>query len=207
MAQSKSSKRWLQEHFRDPFVKKARSEGYRSRAAFKLLEIHQKDKLFQPGMTVVDLGAAPGGWTQVVAEILGDRGQIVAMDILPMEPLPGVKILQGDFTEPEVFDNLQQLLKNNSVDLVISDMAPNLSGERSVDQPKAMYLVELALELARLILKPDGGLLVKVFQGQGFDEFLKQLRLYFKKVVIRKPKASRGRSAEVYVLCKGFKTV
>ena len=205
MARSKSSARWLQEHFDDQFVKRSQEDGWRSRASYKLLEIHEKDKLFRPGMSVVDLGAAPGGWTQVAAEIIGDSGRIVASDILPMDPIAGAAFVQGDFTEDHVLEEILAAIGSDQVDLVISDMAPNMSGTQSVDQPKAMYLVELALDLARQVLAKNGVFLAKVFQGEGFEEYLKDMRTSFNKVITRKPEASRARSREVYLLAKGFK--
>ena len=205
MARSKSSARWLQEHFDDQYVKRSQEDGWRSRASYKLLEIHNKDQLFRPGMSVVDLGAAPGGWTQVAAEIIGDTGRVVASDILPMDPIAGATFVQGDFTEDEVLENILKAIGSDQVDLVISDMAPNMSGAQSVDQPKAMYLVELALDLARQVLRKNGVFLAKVFQGEGFEPYLKDLRSSFTKVITRKPDASRSRSREVYLLAKGFK--
>lgn len=204
MARSKSSRRWLKEHEDDAFVQRARQEGYRSRAVYKFLEINDKDRLVKPGMTVVDLGAAPGGWSQVVADMVGRKGRVIAMDILPMEPLDNVAFLQGDFREQEVLDRLLTMIGGRGVDLVISDMAPNISGMDAVDQPRAIYLAELALDMARQVLKPGGDFLVKVFQGVGFDEYLRELRGSFAKVVTRKPKASRPRSKEVYLLARGF---
>lgn len=204
MARSKSSDGWLKEHFDDEFVARAQQEGYRSRATYKLLEINEKDKLLKRGMTVVDLGAAPGGWSQIVADIVGDEGMVVALDILPMDPLPGVEVLQGDFQEEEAFNCLLATLDGRPVDLVMSDMAPNMSGMRSVDQPRAIYLCELTLDLARNVLKPGGNMLLKLFQGEGSDEFVKECRKNFRKVVIRKPAASRARSREVYVLALNY---
>ena len=204
MARSKSSDGWLKEHFDDEYVARAQQEGYRSRATYKLLEINEKDKLLKKGMTVVDLGAAPGGWSQMVADIVGEEGMVVALDILPMDPLPGVEVLQGDFQEEEVFHRLLDTLGGRPVDLVMSDMAPNMSGMRSIDQPKAMYLCELTLDLARNVLKPGGNMLLKLFQGEGSDEFVKECRKSFRKVVIRKPAASRARSREVYVLALNY---
>lgn len=204
-SRSKSSARWLQEHFDDQYVKRSQEDGWRSRASYKLLEIHEKDKLFRPGMSVVDLGAAPGGWTQVAAEIIGDSGRIVASDILPMDPIAGATFVQGDFTEDQVLEEILTAIGSDQVDLVISDMAPNMSGAQSVDQPKAMYLVELALDLARQVLRKNGVFLAKVFQGEGFEPYLKDLRSSFTKVITRKPDASRARSREVYLLAKGFK--
>ncbi len=205
MGKSKSSRRWLQEHHDDRFVQRARQCGYRSRAAFKLIALDEKDRLFRPGMTVVDLGAAPGGWSQVAAERVGEGGRVVALDLLPMEPLAGVERIQGDFTEEAVLVRLEAALEGGRVDWVLSDMAPNMSGVRSVDQARAMYLVELALDLACRVLAPSGGLVVKAFQGEGFDTFLRQTRDTFHKVVIRKPEASRARSRELYLVAKGLR--
>ncbi len=205
MARSKSSKHWLKEHESDPFVQRARQEGYRSRAVYKLLEINERDRFIKPGMTVIDLGAAPGGWSQVVADIVGPKGKVVALDILPMEPLPGVEIIQGDFREQEVLDELLSRVEVGGVDVVISDMAPNLSGMDAMDQPRALYLAELALDTARQVLKPGGDFLVKLFQGSGSEAYVKEVRASFGKVTIRKPKASRPRSREVYILARGFK--
>jgi len=205
MAKSKSSKRWLKEHEDDYYVQKARDEGYRSRAAFKFIEMNEKDKLVKPGMTVVDLGAAPGGGSQIVAELVGDEGRVIAMDILPMDTLPNVEFLQGDFREQEVFDRLMAIIADKPVDLVISDMAPNLSGMDAIDQPSSMFLAELALDMARQVLRPGGDFLVKVFQGEGFDAYTRDVRSSFTKLITRKPKASRSRSREVYLLARGFK--
>ena len=204
MAKS-SSGRWLKEHFDDHWVKKAKEMGYRSRASFKLLELNDKDKLFKPGMTVVDLGAAPGGWSQVAAEHVGETGRVVASDILPMDGMAGVEFVQGDFTEEEVLNRILNALGNEPADLVISDMAPNMSGMNAVDQPAAMYLVELALDMSREVLKPGGTFLAKVFQGEGFDQYMQDMRTSFQKVITRKPDSSRARSREVYLLGKGFK--
>jgi len=205
MARSKSSNDWMDEHFNDHYVMKAKEEGYRSRACYKLMEIDDKDKLIKPGMTVVDLGSAPGGWSQVAAKRVGDHGLVIASDILPMDGIAGVTFLKGDFTEEAVFDELMTILGNRPVDLVISDMAPNMSGLSAVDQPSAMYLVELALDMARQVLKPGGNYAAKVFQGEGFDEYLKDMRSSFQKVVTRKPESSRARSREVYLVAKGYK--
>lgn len=202
---SKSSSRWLQEHFSDSHVRQAQQAGYRSRAVFKLLEIDDKDHLLRPGMTVVDLGAAPGGWAQVAADRVGDHGLVVALDLLPMDALAGVEFLQGDFREEAVLERLLDTLDGREIDLVLSDMAPNISGVRSVDQPRAMYLAELALEFAERVLRRGGALLVKVFQGEGFDEYLKALRERFGKVATRKPGASRDRSREVYLLARNYR--
>jgi 23S rRNA (uridine2552-2'-O)-methyltransferase len=204
MARSKSSKRWLQEHFNDNYVKQAQKQGYRSRSAFKLLEIQQKDQLIKPGQTIIDLGAAPGGWSQVLSEIMQGKGRIIALDILPMDPLAHVEFIQGDFREPEVLQMLLNQLGEHKADLVISDMAPNTSGIESVDQPRAMYLAELAEDLALQVLKTGGMFLVKIFQGQGSEELIKKLRQNFQKIIIRKPKASRARSREAYLLAKGY---
>lgn len=202
MSRSKSSSRWLQEHFGDNWVKAAQKQGYRSRAAFKLLEIQEKDRIIRPGMRLVDLGAAPGGWSQVAGEILDGNGKAVALDILPMDALRDVIVLQADFTTDEGLAVLQDAVGDGPVDLVMSDMAPNLSGMNAVDQPRAMHLAELALEFARDHLKPGGDFLVKTFQGEGFDAFLKELRGGFGRVMTRKPNASRDRSREVYLLAR-----
>lgn len=205
MARSKSSARWLREHFTDEYVKRAQEEGYRSRAAYKLLEIQEKDRLLRPGLTVVDLGAAPGGWSQLAARLMGGQGAVIALDVLPMEPLPGVEFIQGDFRETAVLERLMAMLNGRPVDLVISDMAPNTSGIKAVDQPRGMYLAELALDFAGQCLRSGGDLLVKVFQGEGFDPFLKSLRAGFATVAPRKPKASRARSAERYLLARNYR--
>lgn len=205
MARSKSSKRWLNEHFDDEYVRRAQQEGYRSRAVYKLIEIQQKDHIFKPGMSVIDLGAAPGGWSEYAVSKLGRNGSVIALDILPMEPIAGVTVIQGDFREDAVLERLLQQIAGNQADLVISDMAPNISGMDVVDIPRAYYLAELALELARQVLKPGGGLLVKLFQGEGFDAYQKALKSCFKRVVMRKPKASRARSREIYALATGYK--
>ncbi len=202
MARSKSSKRWLAEHFDDPYVKLAQKKGLRSRSAFKLLELQDKYQLIRPGMIVVDLGSAPGGWCQVAQSLLGDNGSVIAVDILPMEPLHGVQFIQGDFTEDEPLHALEEALQGKRVDLVLSDMAPNISGMAATDQAKATYLAELALEFVRAQLKPGGAFLVKLFQGEGFDGFVREVRLLFGKVQVRKPKASRPRSREVYLLAR-----
>jgi 23S rRNA (uridine2552-2'-O)-methyltransferase len=196
---SKSSRRWLDEHFSDQYVKRSQKEGYRSRAAYKLLELDAKDHLLKPGMTVVDLGAAPGGWSQVAAEKVGDKGRVVALDILPMDALLGVDFMQGDFREQLVLDELLAL-NVSPCDLVISDMAPNMSGIKVADQAGSMYLAELTLMFSQEHLKPGGNMTVKVFQGAGFDEFLRDMRASFSKVVVRKPGASRSRSREVYLV-------
>ena len=205
MGRSKSSQRWLQEHNSDHYVKRAQQDGYRSRASYKLLELHKKDRLFKPGMTVVDLGAAPGGWSQVAVTLVGDKGRVVASDILPMDSIAGVDFVEGDFTEESVLDEILELLEGQQTDLVISDMAPNMSGMKAVDQPRAMYLIELALELACQILKPEGVFVAKVFHGEGFDDFLRDTKRRFQQVVTRKPDASRSRSREVYLVARGLK--
>lgn len=205
MARSKSSARWLREHFTDEYVKRAQAEGYRSRAAYKLLEIHEKDHLLRPGLTVVDLGAAPGGWSQLAARLVGGQGAVIALDLLPMEPLPGVTFVEGDFREAAVLERLLATLNGRPVDLVISDMAPNTSGVKAVDQPRGMYLAELALDFGRRCLRPGGDFLTKAFQGEGFDQFLHDSRAAFAKVSIRKPKASRARSAEQYLLARNYR--
>jgi len=205
MAKSKSSHRWLKEHFNDEYVKRAQRDGYRSRAVYKLDEIQQRDRLIKPGMTLVDLGAAPGGWSQYALPLIGRKGKVMAMDILPMDPLPGVDFLQGDFREDDVLESLIKMLDGREIDLVMSDIAPNISGVEAVDLPRSMYLVELAVDFADRVLKPGGDLLVKVFQGEGFDELVKDLRRRYSKVLIRKPKASRPRSREVYALARGRK--
>ena len=204
MARSKQSKQWLKEHFDDIYVKKAQQEAYRSRAVFKLLEIDDKDRLLRQGMTVVDLGAAPGGWSQIAALRVGDKGRVIALDILDMDALADVEFIQGDFLDTQVYQQLLNLIGDSKVGLVMSDMAPNISGLKAVDQPRAMYMAELAFELAQKVLVPGGDFLAKVFQGEGFDEYIQTIRKAFKKVIIRKPKASRPRSREVYVLARGY---
>ena len=195
----------MQEHFDDEYVKMAQAQGYRSRAVFKLKEIQDKDQLIKPGMNIVDLGAAPGGWSQFARQIAGKKNKIIALDILPMDPLEGVDFIQGDFREQAVLDQLYAVLGGVSVNLVMSDMAPNMSGNKGVDQPRSIYLGELALDTAKHVLAKDGAFLVKLFHGAGFEEFLKEVQQSFAKVAIRKPKASRPRSNEVYILAKGFK--
>ncbi|SEF73575.1 23S rRNA (uridine(2552)-2'-O)-methyltransferase RlmE [Vibrio hangzhouensis] len=201
---SASSGRWLKEHFDDKYANEARRKGYRSRAIFKIEEIQNKDKLLKPGMTVVDLGAAPGGWSQYAAKMVGDEGQVIACDLLPMDPISGVSFLQGDFREEAVLDALLERIQPDMVDVVMSDMAPNMAGNLSVDQPRAMYLVELALDMCHQTLAPGGSFVVKVFQGEGFDEYVKQVRDAFKVVKIRKPDSSRARSREVFIVANGF---
>ena len=205
MARSKTSDRWLKEHFDDVWFKKSREDGYRSRASYKLIELDNKYRLFRPGQTVVDLGAAPGGWSQVAVERVGDNGTVVASDILEMSPIAGVAFVQGDFTEQSVLDELLDLLGDRRADVVISDMAPNMSGMAAVDIPNAMGLVELALDMAQQVLKPGGVFVAKVFQGEGFDALLAEMRKSFGTVVSRKPDSSRARSREIYQVCKGFK--
>lgn len=204
MKRTKSSKKWLKEHFSDQYVKMAQSQGYRSRAVFKLLEIQEKDKIFKPGMTVVDLGAAPGGWSQLARKIIGAQGKVIASDILPIEPLDGVDFVQGDFTQEEILEILLEKIGSNKADILISDMAPNMSGIKAVDQPRSMFLAELAFDAAQILLKSDANFLVKVFQGAGFDQYLLNLRRNFAKVYIRKPEASRDRSSEIYLLGLGY---
>lgn len=200
MKPSKTSKQWMREHVNDPFVQLAQKEGYRSRAAYKLLEIDAKDHLFKPGMAVVDLGATPGGWCQVAANKIGSSGKIIGLDLLPLEPLRGVEFIQGDFRDEAVLRQLEDSLQGKPVELVISDMAPNFSGVGAVDQDRSMYLAELALEFALEHLTRDGSFLVKVFQGSGFEDYFKLMRSRFTRAVARKPKASRDRSSEVYLL-------
>lgn len=205
MPRSKSSRRWLDRQFSDPFVKRAQEQGLRSRAAFKLLEIQEKDHLLRPGMRILDLGAAPGSWSQIAARLVGPEGRIFALDLLAMEPVSGVTVLQGDFREESVLADLRAQLDGSLLDLILSDMAPNLSGASAVDQPRSLYLAELALDLAREVLKPGGGLVVKIFQGEGFDRYLSELRGSFDRVASRKPKASRPESRELYLVAKGFR--
>jgi len=204
---SRSSARWLAEHDADPYVKRAHAEGWRSRAAFKLEEIQRSDRLLRPGMTVVDLGAAPGGWSQYAARLLAGKGRVIALDLLPMPALPGVEFLQGDFGEEGTLERLRALLAGSQVDLVMSDMAPNMSGMADVDHDRSMHLVDLAVEFAAATLRPGGDLLVKVFQGREFQPLIARLRRSFESVKPRKPKASRARSAEVYVLARGYRLV
>ncbi|WP_392563488.1 23S rRNA (uridine(2552)-2'-O)-methyltransferase RlmE [Orbus wheelerorum] len=202
---SASSSRWLNEHFKDRFVQQAQKKGLRSRAWFKLEEIQNTDKLFRPGITVVDLGAAPGGWSQYVAPLIGDKGRIIACDLLPMDPIVGVDFLQGDFRDEAVLKTLLERVGEDKVQVVMSDMAPNMSGQPAVDIPRAMYLVELALDMCRDVLAPNGSFIVKIFQGEGFEDYLKSVRDMFKVVKIRKPEASRARSREVYIVASGRK--
>lgn len=205
MAKSKTSKKWMDEHVNDIYVKKAQVDGYRSRASYKLIEINEKDNLFRAGSVVMDLGSAPGGWSQIVAPVVGDSGRVIASDILPMSSIVGVDFIQGDFTDEAVYEQILQTLGDDQVDTVVSDMAPNLSGVNTTDQYASMYLVELALDMARNVLKPGGSFCAKVFQGVGYDEYVKDVRSSFNKVIVRKPAASRPRSREVYLVAKGFK--
>ena len=204
MSHSKSSKQWLKEHFSDQYVKEAQKAGYRSRSAFKLLEMQEKNRFIHQGMTIIDLGAAPGGWSQVVVELLKGKGRIVALDILPMDEIPGVDIIKGDFREEETFKTLLETIGDQKVDLILSDMAPNLSGIKVTDQSRIIYLAELAFDLVKLVLKPGGTFLVKLFQGAEFQEYLKLIRENFKQTSIQKPKASRNRSSENYIFARGF---
>lgn len=204
MPKSKSSKRWLAEHFRDPHVQRARKEGFRSRAAYKLLEIHQKAPIFKKGMIVIDLGAAPGGWSQVAKEKMGGEGLVLAVDLLPMDPIPGVEFIEGDFTEEAFFKKMVQRLGGKAASLVLSDMSPNMSGISEVDQANAMRLTELALDFARGALEEGGGFLCKLFQGVGYEAMVREVRKYFRAVKILKPTASRARSREVYILGQGY---
>jgi len=203
MPRTKSSQRWLDRHFKDEYVKRAQRDGYRSRAVYKLLEIQEKDRILSPGMKVVDLGAAPGGWSQVAASLAGKKGRVLALDLLPIVPIEGVTFIQGDFLEDESLARLRESVGGEPLDLVLSDMAPNLSGT-AADQPRMIYLCELALDFARQLLKPGGCLVVKTFQGEGFDDYLHELRRRFTKVTIRKPKSSRSKSRELYLVAKGF---
>ena len=207
MVSSKSSKKWLEERARDQYVKKSKQAGFRSRASFKLLEIQEKDRFIQPGMIVVDLGSAPGGWSQAAKILVGDKGSVLATDILPMAPISGVKFIQGDFTEDAVFEDLIERVGGESVDLVISDMAPNITGIRAIDQPGSMHLAELALDFARSILREGAYFLVKVFEGDGIGEFKQVLANEFEKVKVRKPKASRSRSREIYLLAEKYRNL
>ena len=205
MAKTSSSVRWMNEHLKDEFVKKAQKEGYRSRAAYKLLEIIDKNQIIKTGFKVLDLGAAPGGWSQVAIKIVGKTGQVIATDILPVESITNVEFLQGDFTEEIIYNKLLSLTNKQKINVVLSDMAPNMSGQISIDQPKSMYLAELALDMATKVLSHNGHFVVKIFQGDGFDTFVQNTRKKFEKVVIRKPKASRPRSKEVYLIASQLK--
>jgi 23S rRNA (uridine2552-2'-O)-methyltransferase len=205
MARSKSSGNWLQEHVNDPYVKQAQKDGYRSRASYKLIQLNERDRLIRPGMLIVDLGSAPGGWSQVAAHVVGDKGKVVATDILPMDPVKNVDFIQGDFTEEVVLEQILARLQGRKPDLILCDIAPNITGIDVADQASSMYLVELALDLARRALKLQGDFVTKVFQGTGSEAYLKELRTSFAKLMIRKPAASRPRSREVYAVAKGFK--
>jgi len=202
---SASSARWLQEHVTDPFVQKAQKLGLRSRASFKLDEIQEKDQIIRPGMTVVDLGSAPGSWSELAARLVGPKGLVVACDILPMDPIAGVAFLQGDFREEAVLNALLTRIDGKNVDVVLSDMAPNMSGNGTVDQARSMYLIELALDMCQQVLKRNGSFVVKVFHGEGFDQYVQQVRTMFTQVRIRKPDSSRSRSSETYIVATGFK--
>jgi len=205
MSRSKSSDAWLREHHDDKYVLQARRDGYRSRAVYKLIEIQQKDQILKPGQFVVDLGAAPGGWSEYAAQFIGSKGRLIAVDLLPIDPIAGAEIIQGDFTEDEILDQILNLCQGQKIDLVLSDMAPNLSGMDSVDQPKSMYLAELALELASENLAANGQFVTKLFQGEGFDSYKSSLQKTFKSLKLRKPDASRPRSREVYAVCSGLR--
>lgn len=205
MARSKSSSLWLQRHINDPYVKQAQKDGYRSRSAYKLIELNERDRLLKPGMRVMDLGSAPGGWSQVAARMVGVKGHVLATDILPMDPIPHVDFIQGDFTEEIVVAKIFAWLGAEKFDLIISDIAPNISGIDSADQAACMYFLELALDTVRKALKPGSNFIAKMFQGEGSDAYLKELRKSFVKVSIRKPAASRAKSREVYVVAKGFR--
>jgi len=205
VARPKNSKDWLKEHFDDEYVHKAKQDGYRSRASYKLLELCEKDKLIKPNMTVVDLGSAPGGWSQVAVNLVGHKGRVIASDILEMDSIAGVEFIHGDFTDEVVYQALLDCVGESPADLVISDMAPNMSGNAVIDQPAVMYLVELAFDMSQSILKPGGGFVAKLFHGEGFDEYIKTVRQHFSKVVMRKPGASRARSREAYIVATGYK--
>jgi len=205
MPRSKSSNEWLRRHVNDPFVKQAQIDGYRSRSAYKLTEINEKDRLIKPNMRILDLGSAPGGWSQVAGRLVGRKGRVLATDILPMDPVPNVDFIQGDFTDDKVVEQLLAWLGGGKFDLIISDIAPNLSGIDSADQAGSMYLLELALDTVRKTLAPGATFVAKMFQGSGSDEYMKELRKHFEKVLIRKPAASRKESREVYIVAKGFK--
>ena len=205
MSKSKSSSGWMQRHLTDQYVQQAQRDGYRSRASYKLLEIQARDRLIKPGMSVIDLGSAPGGWCQVIADIVGMKGRVVAVDLLEMDPVADVEFIQGDFTEDEILEQMLALFENSRVGLVVSDMAPNISGIKSSDTTKSIYLAELGLDLCQQLLEPGGAFLVKVFQGEGFDQFLKDMKVVFTKVATRKPKASRPKSREMYLLGTGYR--
>lgn len=204
MARSKSSHQWMQRHVNDEYVKRSQKDGYRSRAAYKLIELQEKDRFIKPGQVVVDLGAAPGGWLQVVQPLVGRKGLVVGLDLLEIQPIQGVELIQGDFREESILARLEEKLGDRQVDLVISDMAPNVSGLAAVDQPRSMFLCELALDFCRHSLKPGGGFVTKVFQGEGFDEYFRDLKSSFGRVVTRKPKASRPKSREVYLVAGNY---
>ena len=205
MARSRSSNEWLQRHVSDPFVKKAQLDGYRSRSAYKLVELNEKDRLIRPGMRIMDLGSAPGGWSQVAGKLVGAKGRVLATDILHMEPIKNVDFIQGDFTDEAVVAELLRWLGGGKFDLIVSDIAPNITGIDSADQASSMYFLELALDTVRQTLKPDATFVAKMFQGSGSDQYVKDLRRSFEKVLIRKPDASRKESREVYIVAKGFK--
>ena len=205
MPRTKSSSEWLRRHVNDPFVKQAQLDGYRSRSAYKLIELNEKDRLIKPGMRIMDLGSAPGGWSQVAGKLVGKKGRVLATDILPMDPVPNVDFIQGDFTDEAIVEKLLAWLEGGRFDLIISDIAPNLSGIDSADQAGSMYFLELALDTVRKTLKPGATFAAKMFQGSGSDEYVKELRKSFEKVLIRKPAASRAQSREVYIVAKGFK--
>jgi 23S rRNA (uridine2552-2'-O)-methyltransferase len=204
MAKSKN-RTWIKQHVKDPYVKQSQRDGYRSRASYKLLEIVEKGRYIKPGMVIVDLGSAPGGWSQVAAKLVGHNGCVVAVDILPMDPVAGVSFIQGDFTEEEILNRLLDEIGNRPVDLVISDMAPNLTGMKAVDQPAMIYLAELAVDLVQQVMTEDGIFIAKLFQGEGFDEFVRNTRTVFNVVSLKKPDASRSKSREVYLVAKGLK--
>ena len=204
MAKSKN-RTWIKQHVKDPYVRQSQLDGYRSRASYKLLEIVEKGRYIKPGMVVVDLGSAPGGWSQVAAKLVGHKGCVVAVDILPMDPVAGVSFIQGDFTEEEILNQLLNEIGNRPVDLVISDMAPNLTGMKAVDQPAMIYLAELAVDLVQQVMTDDGIFIAKLFQGEGFDEFVRNTRTVFNVVSLKKPDASRSKSREVYLVAKGLK--
>ena len=205
MARSKSSGNWLSRHLRDPFVKQAQKDGYRSRSAYKLLQLNEKDRLIRPGMRIMDLGSAPGGWSQVAGRLIGSKGRVLATDILPMDGLPNVDFIQGDFTDAAIVQQVLDWLGGGKFDLIVSDIAPNLTGIDSADQASSIHFLELALDTVRQTLKPGANFVAKMFQGSGSDEYLKELRKHFEKVLIRKPDASRKESREVYLVAKGFK--
>ena len=204
MAKSKN-RTWIKQHVKDPYVVQSQRDGYRSRASYKLLEIVEKARLIKPGMTIVDLGSAPGGWSQVATKMVGHKGTVVAVDILPMNPIAGVNFIQGDFTEEDILAELLEKIGNKPVDLVISDMAPNLTGMKAVDQPAMIYLAELAVDLVQQVMTDDGIFIAKLFQGEGFDEFVRNTRTVFNVVSLKKPDASRSKSREVYLVAKGLK--